>query len=80
MIYLKKNLLNIIIIIFGCASILIINNKAENILDIDSSNIKTMPDNLFDQVKYIAMDDKGNPLYTVSSPNMKQFFFKSVIT
>ena len=36
-------------------------------------NIKTMPDNLFNKVKYIAMDDQGLPLYTVTSPNMKQF-------
>ena len=77
--YLKKKFLNTIIIIFGCAAILIINNKAENILDINSRNIKTMPDNIFDQVRYIAMDDKGNPLYTVSSPNMKQFFENEVI-
>ena len=77
--YLKKKFLNTIIIIFGCAAILIINNKAENILDINSRNIKTMPDNIFEQVKYIAMDHKGNPLYTVSSPNLKQFFENEII-
>jgi len=77
--YIKKNILNIIIIILGCFTILILNNKAENILDIDSSAIKTRPDNTFNQVKYIAMDDKGIPLYTVTSPNMKQYFENEVI-
>ena len=71
--YIKKNFLNLVIIIFGCLSVLLINNKAENILDIGSNNIKTRPDNTFSNVKYIAMDYKGMPLYTVSSPNMKQF-------
>ena len=77
--YIKKNFLNIIIIIFGCIAILIVNNKAEDILDINSSNIKTRPDNTFSQVKYVAMDDKGMPLYTVTSPNMKQYFENEVI-
>jgi len=77
--YLKKNLLNILIIIIGCVSVLMINNKAENILDISSSNITTMPDNLFNDVKYIAMDNSGSPLYTVSSPKMKQFYKSEVI-
>ena len=77
--YLKKNFLNITIIILGCIAILILNNKTENILDIDSSAIKTRPDNTFNQVKYIAMDEKGMPLYTVTSPNMKQYFKNEVI-
>mgnify|MGYP003325737014 CR=1 FL=1 len=77
--YFKKNFLNIVIIILACITILIVNNKAENILDIDSSAIKTRPDNTFNQVKYIAMDDKGMPLYTVTSPNMKQYFENEVI-
>ena len=55
------------------------NNKAENILDISSNDIVTMPDNLFNDVKYIAMDDNGEPLYTVSSPEMKQFYKSEVI-
>ena len=61
------------IIILGFVSILSINNKAEDILGVNSSDIKTMPDNLFNKVKYIAMDNNGIPLYTVSSPKMKQF-------
>lgn len=77
--YIKKNLLNFIIIVFGCASVLIINNKADNILDINSNTINTRPDNTFSEVKYIAMDNEGKPLYTVSSPNMKQFFANEVI-
>ena len=77
--YLKKNLLNILIIVIGCASVLFINNKADNILDINSSDIVTMPDNLFNDVKYIAMDDNGKPLYTVSSPKMKQFYKSEII-
>ncbi len=77
--YIKKNLLSFIIIIFGCVSVLIINNKADNILDINSNTINTRPDNTFNQVKYIAMDNEGKPLYTVSSPNMKQFFATEVI-
>ena len=75
----KKNLFGFFIIIIGCISVLIINNKAENVLDINSNNIKTMPDNLFNEVKYIAMDDQGSPLYTVSSPNMKQYYRSEVI-
>ena len=77
--YLKKNFFNITIIILGCITILILNNKTENILDIDSGAIKTRPDNTFNQVKYIAMDEKGMPLYTVTSPNMKQYFENEVI-
>lgn len=77
--YIKKNFLTFIIIIFGCFSVLIINNKAEDILDVNSNNIKTRPDNTFSQVKYIAMDYQGIPLYTVSSPNMKQFFENEMI-
>ena len=77
--YLKKNFLNITIIILGCITILILNNKTENILDIDSSSIKTRPDNAFKQVKYIAMNERGVPLYTVTSPNMKQYFKNEVI-
>ena len=79
MIYIKKNFLNFILIIFGCVSVLIINNKADNILDISSNTINARPDNTFKQVKYIAMDNEGKPLYTVSSPNMKQFFANEVI-
>tara|TARA_B100001778_G_C18581464_1_gene627639 strand:- start:1040 stop:1606 length:567 start_codon:yes stop_codon:yes gene_type:complete len=78
-IYIKKNLLNLIIIIFGCFSVLIINNKAEDVLDVNSNIIKARPDNTFSNVQYIAMDYKGEPLYTVSSPNMKQFFENEVI-
>ena len=77
--YIKKNFLNLVIIIFGCLSVLLINNKAENILDVNSNNIKTRPDNTFSNVKYIAMDYKGMPLYTVVSRNMKQFFENEVI-
>ena len=77
--YIKKNFLTLIIIIFGCFSVLIINNKADDILDVNSNNIKTRPDNTFSQVKYIAMDYQGIPLYTVSSPNMKQFFENEMI-
>jgi len=77
--YFKKNFLNIVIIILACITILMVNNKAENILDIDSSAIKTRPDNTFNQVKYVAMDEKGMPLYTVTSPNMKQYFENEVI-
>ena len=77
--YIKKNFLNLVIIIFGCLSVLLINNKAENILDVNSNNIKTRPDNTFSNVKYIAMDYKGIPLYTVVSRNMKQFFENEVI-
>lgn len=77
--YIKKNFFNLVIIIFGCFLVLIINNKAEDILDINSNNIKTRPDNTFSQVKYIAMDYQGIPLYTVSSPNMKQFFENEMI-
>ena len=77
--YFKKNIFILLIIILGCVSVLTINNKAENILDINSSDIKTMPDNLFNKVKYIAMDDNGVPLYTVSSPQMKQFYQSEII-
>lgn len=77
--YIKKNLLSFLIIIIGCISVLIINNKAENVLDVNPNVIKTMPDNLFNKVKYIAMDDQGLPLYTVTSPNMKQFYRSEVI-
>ena len=72
--YIRKNLFNLVIIIFGFTSVLIINNKADSILDIDSNDIKTMPDNIFNKVKYIAMNNDGDPLYTISSPHMKQFF------
>lgn len=77
--YFKKNLINIFLIIVGCVAILIINNKAENILDVSLSDIKTMPDNLFNEVRYIAMDFNGKPLYTVSSPQMKQFYNNEII-
>ena len=75
----KKNLGNFLIIIIGCAAALFINNNAENSLNIESSVIKTTPDNLFNKVKYIAMDTNGVPLYTVSSPVMRQFFDNEVI-
>jgi LPS export ABC transporter protein LptC len=75
----KKNLGNFLIIIIGCAAALFINNNAENSLNIESSVIKTTPDNLFNKVKYIAMDANGVPLYTVSSPVMRQFFDNEVI-
>ena len=75
----KKNFLNLFIIIFGCAAILIINNNAEDILNIKSGDLKTMPDNIFNKVQYIAMDDNGEPLYTVSSPRMKQYYENEVI-
>ena len=75
----KKNFLNLFIIIVGCAVILIINNNAEDILDIKSGDLKTMPDNIFNKVQYIAMDDNGEPLYTVSSPRMKQYYENEVI-
>ena len=74
--YIKKNLLNFIIIVFGCASVLIINNKADNILDINSNTINTRPDNTFSEVKYIAMDNEGKPLYTVSSSKHEAIFCK----
>ena len=77
--YIRKNLFNLVIIIFGFTSVLIINNKADSILDIDSNDIKTMPDNIFNKVKYIAMNNDGDPLYTISSPHMKQFFNNEVI-
>ena len=77
--YIKKNLFNLVIIIFGFTSVLFINNKADNILDINSNDIKTMPDNVFNKVKYIAMNNDGDPLYTISSPHMKQFFDNEVI-
>ena len=75
----KKNFFNLFIIIVGCAAILIINNDAENILDVNSEDLKTMPDNLFSKVQYIAMDNDGEPLYTVSSPRMKQYYENEVI-
>jgi LPS export ABC transporter protein LptC len=75
----KKNLGNFLIIIIGSAAALFINNNAENSLNIESSVIKTTPDNLFNKVKYIAMDTNGVPLYTVSSPVMRQFFDNEVI-
>jgi len=77
--YFKKNFINIFLIIIGCVAVLTINNKAENILDVSSSDFKTMPDNLFNEVRYIAMDYNGKPLYTVSSPKMKQFFNNEII-
>jgi len=77
--YIKKNIFNLFIIVLGCFAVLLTNNKAENILDINSKNIKTMPDNLFNKVKYIAMDDNGIPLYTVSSPEMKQYYQSDTI-
>lgn len=77
--YIKKKFFGFFIIIIGCISVLIINDNAENVLDVNSKNIKTMPDNLFFEVKYIAMDDRGSPLYTVTSPNMKQFYRSEVI-
>lgn len=75
----KKNLGNFLIIIIGCAAALFINNNAENSLSIESSVVRTTPDNLFNKVKYIAMDTNGVPLYTVSSPVMRQFFDNEVI-
>ena len=75
----KKNLGSFLIIIIGCAAALFINNNAENSLNIESSVIRTTPDNLFNKVKYIAMDTNGVPLYTVSSPVMRQFFDNEVI-
>jgi LPS export ABC transporter protein LptC len=75
----KKNLGNFLIIIIGCAAALFMNNNAENSLNIESSVIRTTPDNLFNKVKYIAMDTNGVPLYTVSSPVMRQFFDNEVI-
>ena len=75
----KKNLGTFLIIIIGCAAALFINNNAENSLDMESSVIKTTPDNLFNKVKYIAMDTDGMVLYTVSSPIMRQFFDNEVI-
>ena len=75
----KKNLGNFLIIIIGYAAALFINNNAENSLNIESSVIRTTPDNLFNKVKYIAMDTNGVPLYTVSSPVMRQFFDNEVI-
>ena len=77
--YIKKNIFNLFIVILGFVSALSINNKAEDILGVDSSDIKTMPDNLFNAVKYIAMDNNGIPLYTVSSPKMKQFYKSEII-
>ena len=75
----KKNLGSFLIIIIGCAAALFINNNAENSLNIESNVIRTTPDNLFNKVKYIAMDTNGIPLYTVSSPVMRQFFDNEVI-
>jgi LPS export ABC transporter protein LptC len=75
----KKNLLNFLVIIIGCAAALFINNNAENSLNIESSVIRTTPDNLFNEVKYIAMNSNGIPLYTVSSPIMRQYFDNEVI-
>lgn len=75
----KKNLGTFLIIIIGCAAALFINNNAENSLDMESNVIKTTPDNLFNKVKYIAMDTDGMVLYTVSSPIMRQFFDNEVI-
>lgn len=77
--YLKKNLINIFLIIIGCVAVITINNKAENILDVSSNDFKTMPDNLFSDVRYIAMDFNGKPLYTVSTPKMKQFYNNEII-
>jgi len=77
--YIKKNFFNFLILITGCISVIYINNKADDILEVSSAEIITMPDNSFDNVKYIAMDDDGSPLYTVSSPKMKQFFNNEVI-
>ena len=79
MAYIKKNIFNLFIIILGFVSVLSINQKADDILGINSNDIKTMPDNLFNKVKYIAMDNNGVPLYTVSSPEMKQFYKSEVI-
>ena len=79
MVYIKKNIFSLFIIILGFVSALSINNKADDILGMSSSDLKTMPDNLFNRVKYIAMDNNGVPLYTVSSPEMKQFYKNEVI-
>jgi len=75
----RKNLVTFLIIITGCAAALFINNKAENSLNMESNVIRTTPDNLFNTVKYIAMDSNGVALYTVSSPIMRQFFNNEVI-
>ena len=77
--YIKKNIFNLFIVILGFVSVLSINNKAEDILGVNSNDIKTMPDNLFNKVKYIAMDNNGIPLYTISSPKMKQFYKSEII-
>ena len=77
--YIKKNFFNFLILIIGCISVIYINNKADDVLEVSSTEIITMPDNSFNNVKYIAMDDNGNPLYTVTSPVMKQFFNNEVI-
>ena len=72
--YLKKNFINLLILVTGCISVIYINNKAEDVLEVSSSEIITIPDNLFNNVKYIAMDDNGSALYTVTSPIMRQYF------
>ncbi len=77
--YIKKNFFNFLILIAGCMSVIYINNKADDVLEVSTTEIMTMPDNSFNNVKYIAMDDDGNPLYTVTSPKMKQFFNNEVI-
>ena len=77
--YLKKNFINLLILVTGCISVIYINNKAEDVLEVSSSEIITIPDNLFNNVKYIAMDDNGSALYTVTSPIMRQYFNNETI-
>ena len=77
--YVTKNFYTIFVIVIGFILILFINNKAENVLDINKIDIKTVPDNFFNKVKYVAMDFKGNFLYKITSPTMKQFYESEII-
>ena len=47
------NFINLLILVTGCISVIYINNKAEDVLEVSSSEIITIPDNLFNNVKYI---------------------------
>jgi len=37
--YLKKNFINLLILVTGCISVIYINNKAEDVLEVSSSEI-----------------------------------------
>ena len=62
--YLKKNFINLLILVTGCISVIYINNKAEDVLEVSSSEIITIPDKMPSDIF------KGKKLLIGFDPNL----------